>query len=88
MATDEKLKGYIVRVTGKVDSVGKDFTDSISVKLRTRNQFMPVHIPIENEETAKAAALRKGTIAEFDCESFSLLMSSPVGKDCRFSTAK
>lgn len=85
VATDEKLKGYVVRVTGKVDSIDKDFTDSISVKLRTRNQFMPVHIPIADQEKSKAIALKRGDKTSFDCESFSRIIGTPMGKDCQFS---
>lgn len=88
VATDEKLKGYTVRIDGIVDSIDKDFSNSISVKLRTSNQFNSVHIGLLDKEKTKAIALNRGTKAVFECESFKRIIGSPIGENCQFSLSK
>lgn len=59
VATDENMKGKLISVNGVVQSIDKDFTDSIIIGLQTDNQFMPARMEMENSEKATAVALKK-----------------------------
>ena len=62
IAADEKYKGKILQVTGKVDSIAKDILDSIYVTLKSGKRFdlMSVQAFFPDSVTAQAAALSKG----------------------------
>jgi len=60
VAADQKYKGKSLLVTGTVQSIDKDFTDSIVVKLASGNPFMAVHAYIGDQHAAMAASLKKG----------------------------
>jgi hypothetical protein len=67
VATDIYLKGKIVEVTGRVQSINKDVFDKMYVSLATRNQFMPAQMHVISSQQAEIAALRKGQVAVFRC---------------------
>ena len=68
VATDIALKGKIVEVTGRVQSINKDFWDKMYVSLETRNQFMSASMHVISSQEAEIAALRKGQIVKFRCK--------------------
>jgi len=85
VAADEKIAGRKVEVTGVVQSIDKDFTDSIVVLLASNNDFMPARFGMEQTEKSKAASLRKGQTATIICERMTFLMGSPSGRSCKFN---
>lgn len=85
VAVDERLKGKIVAVTGIVQSIDKDFTDSIIISLKTDNQFMPARMDMKDSQKAKAMSLKKGKQVVIVCEKMSRLMGAPSGRNCTFN---
>ncbi|MCS2162959.1 OB-fold putative lipoprotein [Scandinavium sp. H11S7] len=85
VATDENMKGKIVAVKGVVESIDKDFTDSIIIGFQTDNQFMPARMEMKDSEKPTAIALKKGQQVTVICERMSRVMGSPSGRDCVFA---
>lgn len=84
VATDDKLRGNSVLVTGKVQAIDKDFMDNAIVQLATSNQFMPVRLTLKDDQKPKVALLKKGDKVEIECEKMARIVGSPVGRDCFF----
>lgn len=82
VATDLKIGNRVVQVTGRVQSIDKDFMDDIVVQLAAGNEFMPASMTMEKTETSKAAALSKGDHVTIRCEKMRRIMDSPAGSDC------
>lgn len=85
VAVDEQLKGKLVAVTGIVQSIDKDFTDSIVISLKTDNQFMPARMDMKDSEKATAMGLKKGKQVVIICERMSRVVGSPSGRKCVFN---
>ena len=84
VATDEKLKGAIIEITGTVQSIDKDFMDDINIALRSSNEYMPVNLTMEKSEKETAINLRKGQKITARCKQISKTMGSPYGRKCIF----
>lgn len=82
--TDEKIKGKVVEISGSVQSIDKDFTDSIIIKLKTSNEFMPARLRIDDSQKQNAMMLNKGDEVTLRCQKMSRIMGSPSGRDCKF----
>ncbi|WBM69126.1 OB-fold putative lipoprotein [Buttiauxella sp. WJP83] len=85
VATDEQMKGKLVAVKGVVQSIDKDFTDSIIVSLKTDNEFMPARMEMKDSEKTTAIALKKGKQITVICEKMSRVIGAPSGRKCLFS---
>ncbi|MGH8049058.1 MAG: OB-fold protein [Arenimonas sp.] len=79
VAADQIYKGKRLAVTGKVDDIKKDFTDSIYVTLGI-DMFKNVHVSGLPESVA--AGLHKGQTITVVCEGNGMIMLSPMLKDC------
>lgn len=79
------MKGKLISVNGVVQSIDKDFTDSIIIGLQTDNQFMPARMEMENSEKATAVALKKGQQVTVICKKMIRVMGAPSGRDCIFA---
>jgi hypothetical protein len=62
VAADEKYKEKVIEVSGYVDSIGKDITDTMYVTLETGEEFSLVHPQLFFSDTheAEVAELKKG----------------------------
>ncbi|PIF21779.1 OB-fold protein [Candidatus Pantoea floridensis] len=85
VAVDEQLKGKIVAMTGVVQSIDKDFTDSIIISLKTDNEFMPARLEMKDSQKAAAIALKKGKQVVIVCEKMSRIIGAPSGRNCTFN---
>ncbi|WP_147198376.1 hypothetical protein [Pantoea sp. CCBC3-3-1] len=85
VATDEALKGKRVAVTGIVQSIDKDFTNSIIISLKTDNQFMAARMEMKDSQKAAAMSLKKGNQVVIVCEKMSRIIGAPSGRDCTFN---
>ncbi len=85
VATDEGIKGTDVEVTGRVQEVAKDFTDSVVISLATGNEFMPVRMSMEDSERSYAATLKPGMTVTIVCQQMQRIIGSPSGRKCHFS---
>ncbi|MGK3142056.1 OB-fold protein [Pantoea sp. C2G6] len=84
VAVDEQLKGKIVAVSGIVQSIDKDFTDSIIISLKTDNEFMPARLDMKDSQKATAISLKKGMKVVIVCERMSRIIGAPSGRNCTF----
>lgn len=84
VATDERLKGKDVLVSGTVQSIDKDAFDNIVVTFRTSNEFMPARMQMKDSEKATAVSLKKGVKSAVQCQKMSRIIGSPAGSDCVF----
>jgi hypothetical protein len=82
IATDNRLKGKIVDVIGRVQSIDKSVSGHMYVGLATSNQFKPAQMYVDSSEEAKIAALRKGQLATFRCPKMERRVGTPWGNDC------
>lgn len=85
VATDEAMKGKLIAVTGIVQSIDKDFTDSIIISLKTDNQFMASRMEMNDSQKATALTLKKGQQVVVICERMSRVVGSPSGRRCVFN---
>ncbi|CAI0716224.1 OB-fold putative lipoprotein [Serratia quinivorans] len=85
VAADEKMKGKIIEVSGTVQSIDKDFTDSIIVRLKTSNEFLPAIMGVKDSEKSTALALKKGQKVVVTCASMSRMVGAPSGRNCIFA---
>jgi hypothetical protein len=84
VATDEKMKGMTLEISGTVQSIDKDFTDSIVIKLRTSNEFLPVQLSVDDSQKGRAIALKKGSKVVLRCDKASRIAGSAFGRGCEF----
>ncbi|MLP05891.1 hypothetical protein DQD89_07360 [Salmonella enterica subsp. enterica] len=84
VAADELMKGKIIAVSGTVQSIDKNFMDSVVIQLKTKNEFMPASMTMERSEKEAAMKLRKGQKVVIRCENMNKIMGSPAGSDCVF----
>ena len=81
VAADEQFKGRTLSVTGSVESIGKDFTDSIVIEL-VGGRFRTVRASMNASEKNAAAHLVKGQKLSVLCKGRGKLVGSPVLKNC------
>jgi hypothetical protein len=84
VAADEAMKGKVIRVSGRIQSIDKDFMDDVIVNLATPNEFMPARMEMVKAEKSAAAGLNKGQAVEIECERMTRLVGSPSGRKCSF----
>ncbi|RRZ95797.1 hypothetical protein [Erwinia sp. 198] len=85
VATDEAMKGKLIAVTGTVQSIDKDFTDAIIIRLKTPNQFMAASMEMQDSEKNTALTLKKGSQVEVVCQRMSRIIGTPSGRRCVFN---
>ncbi len=81
-AAQQQYGGKLLEVTGKVDGVDLDFSDTPIVKLATSNQFLPASLYFTEEAQSQAASLSKGENRTFLCEDISEIIGTPQLKEC------
>lgn len=84
VAADERMKGKLVEVSGRVMSIEKDFTDTIVVQLRTDNQFMGARMRMDDSQKSVAMRLQKGAQVTVVCKRMARVVGVPAGYDCIF----
>jgi hypothetical protein len=82
VATDNRLKGHIIEISGVVQSIDKSVWDTMYVRLQTNNQFKSADMKMDAGEESKVATLRRGQSVVFRCQSMVRWVGSPTGHDC------
>jgi len=85
VAADGTYKGQLLKVTGVVASIDKDFMDDIVLHLASPNEFMNTMASMEKAETAKSGALSKGQTVALLCTGNGRVVGTPALRDCRFA---
>ncbi len=83
VAADEKFKGAIVQVTGKIESVGKDFTGDPYVSIGSGKDFELTHVQaiFTGDDVKPLAKLKKGAEVTVQCTCNGKLMNVLL-KEC------
>lgn len=84
VAADERMKGKLVEVSGRVMSIEKDFTDAIVVQLRTDNQFIGARMRMDDSQKSVAMNLQKGAQVTVVCKRMARIIGTPAGSACTF----
>lgn len=79
---DENMKGKLIRVTGVVASIDKDFANDIVINLFTGDDYTTAGMGMNDSEKSKVMKLRKGQHVTITCEEMMRVMDSPSGSDC------
>ncbi|MCP1915897.1 hypothetical protein J2R96_008377 [Bradyrhizobium elkanii] len=82
VATDLRLKGKIIQISGRIQSIDKSVFDSMYISLETSNQFMPTKVKPIKQDESKIAQLSRGQQVVFRCQSIHRWVGSPMGEDC------
>lgn len=69
-------------MVGVIDSITKDFSDSIIVSLRAPNQFMPSMAYLGSSSSGQAGQLQKGQGITLLCTGGGMMMGRPVLREC------
>ena len=88
MATDIALKGKVIEITGRVQSIDKSVFEAIFVSLETENQFMATKVQVNKQSEPEIAALRRGQVVVFRCQKIKRLVGSPMGESCVLTSDK
>ncbi|MGY4193370.1 OB-fold protein [Bradyrhizobium sp. USDA 4520] len=82
VATDIRLKGKIIQISGRIQSIDKNVFDSMYISLETSNRFMPTKVQTNKQDESKVAQLSRGQQVVFRCQSIHRWVGSPMGEDC------
>lgn len=86
VATDERLKGKDIQVSGTIQAIDKDAFDNIIINFRTSNEFMPARMKMNDSEKSTAISLKKGAKSIIQCQKMSRIVGTPYGSNCVFVT--
>jgi hypothetical protein len=82
VATDLRIRGKIVNVTGTVTSINKNAFDQPYITLDNGSWINPTILNIKKQDEAKVAKLRKGQRVYVSCPKMKRWAGSPWGEDC------
>lgn len=78
IAADNKYKGKKVKVTGKIDDIGKDFMDESYVTLEGADLFQGVQVYFKSSEESKLGTLEKGSDLTIEGECDGMLINVQI----------
>ena len=81
VAADEIYKGKKLQITGKVESINKDFTDDIYINLQA-GEYQYVRCDISKDNKKQAASLSKGQTITIMGEGATMVVGIPMVTDC------
>jgi hypothetical protein len=82
VATDLKMGKALVEVSGTINSIDKDFTDDVVIRLATGDPFSMAGLTLVNSQKNLAATLRKGQAIVIRCDHIRRILTSPMGSNC------
>lgn len=80
VAADSKYRGKVLRVSGKISTIGKDVMDDPYVELATSNDFEGVHAGFDSE--GALGSLKKGQKVTVRCRGNGSSIGSPMLEHC------
>ena len=83
IAADQRFKGKLLEVSGKIDSIGKDLLDNPYVSLKSGGQFdiLGIQAFFDEAATSQLAGLSKGQSVTLQCRCDGKMMNVML-KDC------
>ena len=82
VGADALYKGKVLRVSGTVDRISKDFLDNPSVTLRSAEPLGGVHCSFEKESAPTLKALKRGKAVVLRGLGDGYLLGSPMLRSC------
>jgi hypothetical protein len=82
VAADQKIGKALVEISGTINSIDKDFTDDVVIRLATGDPFSMVGLTLANSQRKLAATLAKGQAIVIRCDRVIRILTSPMGSDC------
>lgn len=79
---DEIYKGRTLVITGRVDSISKDFTNDMFVSLNTSYNCLYVRGGIASDQKENMKAISKGDKITIRCTGAGLIINSPMAENC------
>ncbi|MGD0546753.1 MAG: hypothetical protein ABR991_02860 [Terracidiphilus sp.] len=86
VSADAAMRGKTVVVTGIVQSIDKDFADTVVINLATSNEFMPVRLSLVSGQESSAGALFKGEKVMISCAAMHRIVGTPSVTKCQLNT--
>ena len=83
IAADEQYKGKVFNISGIVEGIQKDLTDSIFVTIKTGDEFGSLHANFDDAHKATIAKLKPGQPLKIQGSVDGFLMQSVMVKDCQ-----
>lgn len=85
VATDAKIAGRPVLVSGVVQAIEKDFLGAPVVAIALSNPYMPARMGMDKAGMAAIAELKRGQKIDVACVGMSFLLGVPSGRDCKLA---
>lgn len=82
VAGEEKYKGKTVLLSGRVDSIRKDFSGRVHVILKGHAVFSHVRAYLGSSMLSKAGTLAKGSMLKMVCNGIAPIQNTPVFDHC------
>jgi len=82
VATDEKIAGSEVEITGSIASIDKDFMGHPQLKMEIGRDFDTVMLTLDKAEIPRAGRLRRGEMITAMCQKVVRVISTPSASDC------
>lgn len=82
VATNKKIGGAVVEVSGRIASIDMDFRNHAVIRLATGMDFESVGLRLEDSQKELAASLVKGQSIVIGCKKMMRVVHSPRGDDC------
>ncbi|VTU36138.1 OB-fold protein [Variovorax sp. PBL-E5] len=78
VAADLKYKGKQLLVTGRLESISKDFADDPYLSIQSGNEFESVRANFDKSAIAELATLQRGQIVTLHCTGGGMVVQSPM----------
>jgi hypothetical protein len=83
VATDQKIGGARVEVSGIINSIDKDIFEDPVIKLDVGDDFNDVLLTLDKSQLAAAGRLGKGQSVTIRCEKMGRVVDLPIGDKCQ-----
>lgn len=83
VATDQRIGGAVVEISGVIQSIDKDVTGDSVIQLATPNEYLPASMTLVYSQNATAATLSKGQKIVMRCVKMMRIIGTPAGSDCQ-----
>jgi hypothetical protein len=85
---DNTMRGKVVEVTGKIQSIDKNTFGTIILSMETGSTFNTVRITVDDAQTQIAEILHKGSEITANCKDMKRIFRAPFGTDCKIIAYK
>lgn len=82
VAADERYKGKVLLIAGRISSINKDAFDNMVISLDTKQMLQEIHATMKDEAKASVASLAKGQVVGLQCIGAGMVLGSPAVNDC------